>query len=56
MWERKVKGKHGRELTAYIISGVAALDYIELYRWYAPAGKSQDSYKLDNIANVELYF
>ena len=27
---------------------------IELYRWYAPGGKSQESYKLDNIANVEL--
>jgi DNA polymerase elongation subunit (family B) len=25
-----------------------------LYRWYAPGGKSQESYKLDNIANVEL--
>jgi DNA polymerase elongation subunit (family B) len=34
--------------------GVSSLDYIELYRWYAPGGKSQESYKLDNIANVEL--
>jgi DNA polymerase elongation subunit (family B) len=25
-----------------------------LYRWYAPGGKSQDSYRLDNIAQVEL--
>ncbi len=25
-----------------------------LYKWYAPGGKSQESYKLDNIANVEL--
>ena len=54
MWERKVKGKHGRELTAYIISGVAALDYIELYKWYAPNGKSQESYRLDHIASQEL--
>ena len=45
---------NGRELVAYEFVGVSFLDYIELYRWYAPAGKSQDSYKLDNIANVEL--
>jgi DNA polymerase elongation subunit (family B) len=30
------------------------MDYIELYRWYAPAGKSQESYRLDAIAEVEL--
>lgn len=51
--ERKVNSNH-RELIAYEMVGVASLDYIELYRWYAPAGKSQESYKLDNIANVEL--
>jgi DNA polymerase elongation subunit (family B) len=44
----------GRSQTAYDIMGVASLDYIELYRWYAPGGKSQESYRLDNIANVEL--
>jgi DNA polymerase elongation subunit (family B) len=25
-----------------------------LYRWYAPGGKSQESYKLDHISSVEL--
>jgi DNA polymerase elongation subunit (family B) len=34
--------------------GVESLDYIELYKWYAPGGKSQESYRLDNIAQVEL--
>jgi len=34
--------------------GVSSLDYIELYKWYAPGGKSQESYRLDNIAQVEL--
>ena len=43
-----------RELTAYEFVGVSTLDYIELYRWYAPAGKSQESYRLDHIASVEL--
>ena len=51
--ERKVVSNN-RELTAYEMLGVSSLDYIELYRWYAPGGKSQESYKLDNIANVEL--
>jgi DNA polymerase elongation subunit (family B) len=45
---------NGRNLTSYEMVGVSSLDYIELYRWYAPGGKSQESYKLDNIANVEL--
>ena len=41
-------------MDVYDILGIPTLDYIELYRWYAPAGKSQESYKLDHIANVEL--
>ena len=45
---------NGRELIAYGMLGIASLDYIELYKWYAPGGKSQESYRLDNIANVEL--
>jgi DNA polymerase elongation subunit (family B) len=45
---------NGRELIAYGFEGVASLDYIELYKWYAPGGKSQESYRLDNIAHVEL--
>jgi DNA polymerase elongation subunit (family B) len=46
--------KINRELDVYDILGIPTLDYIELYRWYAPAGKSQESYKLDHIASVEL--
>ena len=45
---------NNRELTAYEFVGISTLDYIELYRWYAPGGKSQESYRLDNIAQVEL--
>ena len=45
---------NGRQLIAYEIVGIASLDYIELYKWYAPGGKSQESYRLDNIAQVEL--
>lgn len=36
------------------MTGISALDYIELYRWYAPAGKSQESYSLNHITSVEL--
>jgi DNA polymerase elongation subunit (family B) len=42
------------DLTKYELIGLATLDYIELYKLFAPGGKSQDSYKLDNIASVEL--
>jgi DNA polymerase elongation subunit (family B) len=45
---------NNQELTAYELVGVSTLDYIELYRWYAPSGRSQESYRLDNIAQVEL--
>jgi len=51
--ERKSNIK-GRELISYEIYGISSLDYIELYKWFAPGGKSQDSYRLDNIANIEL--
>ena len=43
-----------KENIAYEILGVSSWDYIELYRWYAPSGKSQESYRLDAIANVEI--
>ena len=45
---------NGRAMTAYGFLGVEQLDYIELYKWYAPGGKSQESYRLVNIAQVEL--
>ena len=51
--QRKVYAMN-KENIAYEILGVATWDYIELYRWYAPGGKSQESYKLDNIAHVEI--
>lgn len=51
--ERKVT-INGRQLIDYSFVGVSSLDYIELYKWYAPGGKSQESYRLDAIAQVEL--
>jgi len=45
---------NGKPMIAYNLMGVESLDYIELYKWYAPGGKSQESYRLDAIAQVEL--
>ena len=43
-----------RKMTVYELVGVADLDYLELYKWYSPSGKSQESYRLDAIAQFEL--
>jgi DNA polymerase elongation subunit (family B) len=56
-WKRISQRKaivKGKEQIVYEILGVSHLDYIELYRWYAPEGKSQESYRLDAIAQSEL--
>jgi len=44
----------GQRQTAFVIQGVAQLDYIDLYKKFTLQGKSQENYRLDNIANVEL--
>lgn len=53
IWSRKSNFK-GRETIVYNITGIASLDYLELYKWYAPGGNSKESYKLDFIAREEL--
>lgn len=50
----QTKNIMGRMQTSYDMVGISTLDYIELYKKYAPGGQSQESYKLDNIAYVEL--
>lgn len=44
----------GRPQVYHEIWGIASLDYLELYRKFSPRGKSQVSYSLDSISNVEL--
>jgi len=51
--ERKTTFK-GKEQIVYEIVGVSALDYLELYQWYAPGGKNAENFRLDTIANIEL--
>ena len=53
MSQRKTVFK-GKEQTIYDIVGVSALDYLELYQWYAPGGKNIENYRLDTVASVEL--
>ena len=43
-----------KRLKVYDLVGIGDLDYLELYKWYSPNGKSQESYRLDHIANFEL--
>lgn len=38
----------------FSILGISSLDYMLLYKKYHPGGNSQESYKLDNIAYVEV--
>lgn len=52
--ERNSLGSHGKEMITYTILGVSSLDYLDLYKAYSPDGKSQESYRLDYIAEVEL--
>jgi DNA polymerase elongation subunit (family B) len=50
--ERKVNIM-GRQQSQFILAGISSLDYMDLYKKLAP-NYSQESYKLDHIAHVEL--
>lgn len=52
--ERSVNRGMGKEDTTYEWNGISQMDYLEMYKWYAPDGTSQESYRLDHIAEVEL--
>jgi DNA polymerase elongation subunit (family B) len=43
-----------RTFNVFELLGISTIDFIEIYRKYSPGGNSQESYKLDNIAHVEL--
>jgi len=50
---RREETFYNKPHTVFQILGVATLDYLQLYRKYAPKS-NQESYKLDHIAHVEL--
>lgn len=52
--ERKIRNQLGNEEQAYDLMGIACLDYLAMYKKFAPGGQSQESYKLDAIASVEV--
>lgn len=47
-------GQAKRVFPSYSISGIANLDYLDMYIKFSPEGKSQESYKLDHICSVEI--
>jgi DNA polymerase elongation subunit (family B) len=49
---RKVFTDMGKEVTMWSISGVALIDYLDLYKTFSPGEK--ESFKLDYIASIEL--
>lgn len=49
----KAENFYGKPQRVYKIFGVSILDYLQLFRKYA-SNASQESYKLDHIAHVEL--
>ena len=52
--ERRVVTMRNNEQQIYDVLGIACLDYIALYKKFAPEGKSQESYRLDAIAHSEI--
>lgn len=52
--ERRIKNQHGLDQQLYDVMGISCLDYIALYKKFAPEGKSQESYRLDAIAHNEI--
>jgi DNA polymerase elongation subunit (family B) len=50
----KTTNNVGQEEMIYKLVGISTLDYITMYRKFAPGGTSQESYRLDHICHVEL--
>jgi DNA polymerase elongation subunit (family B) len=53
-YKRSTNKGMGQTGETYSIIGISQLDYIELYKKFSPSGNSQESYRLDHIANVEI--
>ena len=51
--ERRIT-KMGREQQSYELTGIAQLDYLELFKKFGYSYGAQESYKLDHIAHVVL--
>lgn len=51
VYNRSMKGQFGREQIRWYIDGVSNVDYLDVYKKFAP---NRESYKLDSIARLEL--
>ena len=51
IYSRTFRGDFGREQTRWHIDGISLLDYLDIYKRFAP---ERESYKLDYIAEIEI--
>ena len=49
---RLIRGKFGREVKRYYISGISCIDYLDIYKRFCL--NLRESYKLNEIAEIEL--
>lgn len=54
LYKRTINLGMGKTEDTYVIIGIAHFDYIELYKKFSAGGSSQESYRLDYIASVEI--
>ena len=52
IYQRAYRGNFGKQTSKYVVEGVSMLDYLDVYKTFSLGMKS--SYKLDNIAHIEL--
>ena len=52
IYQRVYRGNFGMTTTKYVVEGVSMLDYLDVYKTFSMG--MRDSYKLDNIAHIEL--
>lgn len=51
VYNRSMKGQFGKEQIRWYIDGMSSVDYLDVYKRFAP---NRESYKLDSIARIEL--
>lgn len=52
IYQRVYRGNFGMQTSKYVVEGVSMLDYLDVYKTFSQG--MRDSYKLDNIAHIEL--
>lgn len=52
VYNRAIRGMYGKNSVRWFIDGVSCIDYLDVYKRFQL--KNRDSYRLDNIAQIEL--